>query len=253
MIYTLTFVKGVKTIVEKELQQKLENNYRIIESSTTSTTLESDIQDIDAFRVLQSVLHVSLMEGDKVLVERNLFRRSWRKHLVPAGVNPTIAYAMCYVANLQKEDIVMDPFCGGGTIPITALIDFNVKKVLASDISSKAIEFTKKNLVEAKITKDKYSIFISDVSRLRIQKNYLSKIVTNMPFGIRAGKHTSNINIYKSFINFSYNSLKEGGLLVVLTTEKNLLLENIANKFSVKEELKIEQGGLKPSVYLLTR
>ena len=133
-----------------------------------------------------------------MVVERNLFRKEWRKNLVPAGINPTLSYVICKVAELKETDIVMDPFCGGGTIVITANLDFKVKKFLASDISSTAVEYTKKNILEAKITKDKYTLFINDVKRLHLQKDYLDKIITNMPFGIREGKHDSNINLYKS-------------------------------------------------------
>ncbi len=253
MIYKLDFIKGIRKYVKDDLYFYFPDKFKIIKETDSLIILDTDIQDIDEFRKLKTVLHVALIENDKVIVERNLFRRSWRKFLVPAGINPTLAYVLCKLADISDESIVMDPFCGGGTVAITAAIDFNAKKVLASDISSKAVDFTKKNFSEAAIDKNKYTVFISDVKRLHLQKDSLNAIITNMPFGIRAGKHNDNINLYKSFINTSYSALKKDCLLVAFTTEKTLVLENIANKFELVQEVKIAQGGLYPSIFVLKK
>lgn len=252
MIYKIKFVKGLRDFVIEDLSINLNYDYKILQYADKFLIIESTVDDIDFFRSIKSALHIELIEGDKVLTQRNLFRREWRKHLVPAGVNPSIAFVLCKLANLKNTDILLDPFCGGGTIPITALIDFGVKKIIATDISSKAIEFTKKNLVEAKITKDKYSLFISDVKKLRFQKNSIDKIITNMPFGIREGDHKGNTSLYKRFFEFSYSSLRENGLLVVLTTEKSLVVNNIG-EFNIVSEYKIAQGGLFPSIFVLEK
>lgn len=267
MKYQLKFIKGVKDFVLEDLQKNFADKYTILNSSNLTSTsnlieLETDISDIDEFRKLKTVLHISLID-DKLntpnptdtntVVERNLSRPEWRKHLVPAGINPTLAHVMCAAANLQPDDILMDPFCGGGTIPITAILDFDVQKILCSDISSKAVNYTKQNFAEAKINKNKYSVFISDIKRLRIQKNYLTKIVTNMPFGIRAGKHNNNIELYKTFINYCYSALDANGTVVALTTEKTLIIENIKGKFEIIKEIKIAQGGLYPSIFVLKK
>lgn len=254
MKYRLKFIKGIKDFVLEDLQTNFADKYTITSQTETTISFESDILDIDEFRTLKTVLHIALINDDgSIAVERNLFRHEWRKHLVPAGINPTLAYVMCKAGELSNEDIVMDPFCGGGTIPVTALLDFDVQKVLASDISSKAVSFTKQNFIEAKINKNKYSIFISDIKRLRIQKGYLTKVITNMPFGIRAGKHNKNMELYKAFINFCYSALTANGKVVAFTTEKTLLLENIKDKFSIEKEIKIAQGGLYPSIFVLKK
>lgn len=253
MIYKLTYIKGIRRFVKDELYLLFSNRFKIVKETDSELLLDTDILDIDEFRILHTVLHVSLIEDNQVTVQRNLYKKGWRKHLVPAGINPTLAFVLCKLAQLNKDDILMDPFCGGGTIPITAILEFNIKKALASDISSKAIEYTKKNLIEAGITKDRYSIFISDLQRLRIQKEYLTKIVTNMPFGIREGKHKSNLNLYKSFIRVCYSALKKDGILVAFTTEKSLILEHINDKFELIEELKVSQGGLYPSAFVLRK
>lgn len=253
MIYKLDFIKGIRKFVKDELYFYFKDRFKILKETQKDLLIDADILDIDEFRTLKTVLHVALIEDEKVKVERNLYKKEWRKFLVPAGINPTLAFVLCKLANLNENDILMDPFCGGGTIPITAVLDFNVKKVLASDISSKAVDYTKKNFLEAGIKKDRYSIFISNLKRLRVQKEYLSKIVTNMPFGISEGKHKSNVDLYKHFIGFSYSALKKDGLLVAFTTEKKLILENIKDKFELIEEVSIAQGGLYPSAFVLKK
>lgn len=63
------------------------------------------------------------------------------------------------IAELKEQDIVYDPFCGASVIPITALKYFNVKRVICSDISSRAIEKSMFNFQNTGIGEEKFKLF----------------------------------------------------------------------------------------------
>lgn len=139
---------------------------------------------------------------------------------------------------------------GGGTIPITASLYFKTKKVIASDLSGKAVDITRENFKTAEITKEKFVVFRSNVSMLKLPKEYVSKVITNLPFGVRTGDHEQNLKTYKSFAHKMKSILKGNGLVVILTQEKRLVRECFHDEgFKLVDSFDIEQGGLIPRVF----
>jgi len=256
--YKLKIIPGTKEFVLKELSTKFPDSKVFKDRSEIAITFESEVSDIDVFRQLYSPLYVVLivesLEGRLSKVERNLFRKEWRKDFVPAGINPSLAYIMCQMAEINDQDIVLDPFCGGGTLPITASLYFGAKKVLASDISGNAVDITIQNIKHAHLNKNKYVVFRSDVSKLKLQKDYINKVVTNLPFGIRTGDHESNLRIYSTFAKYMNTILKIDSHLVILTQEKELV-RSVFNKvkFTLLNEYDVNQGGLIPTIFIFKK
>ena len=237
---------------EKFVLEELKNKYPKVEVSSTNSKeiiFSSNISDIETFRNLHSPTHIE-SNGKKL----NLSRRDWKVESVPAGLNPSLAYILCMVAGCKEDDILCDPFCGAGTIPITALKYFNVKRVLCSDISGSAVEKSLKNFKSANISKEKYKIFRSDISEVKFNKQNVDKIVSNLPFGIRAGDHEKNVKAYEDFEKLANKVLRKKGKVVVLTQEK-ILLRKIFKKenWKVKSIIKIDEGGLYPEVFEILR
>ncbi|MBB5835210.1 methyltransferase domain-containing protein [Kribbella italica] len=66
-----------------------------------------------------------VLDGDSVHVgvrpfPAPLHRRNWRQHTVPGSLHPPVAAAMAQLAGLEPGQVVLDPFCGAGTILIEA-------------------------------------------------------------------------------------------------------------------------------------
>lgn len=246
--YTVYIFEGTEDFVLEELKQKYPD-VEIISKNSKEIVFSSTISEIETFRNLYSPTHIS-KNGKKL----NLFRRDWKKESVPAGLNPSLGYVLCMTADLRKEDILCDPFCGASTIPITALKYFNVKRVLCSDISGNAIEKSQKNFENAKISKERYKLFQSDIGKVKFNKQNVDKIVTNLPFGIRAGDHEKNINAYEEFEKMSDKILRKKGVIIVLTQEKVLLRKVFKKeKWLVKSITRINEGGLYPEVFKISR
>ena len=244
--YSLEIVKGTAEYVVKEIKEKFEDIHISCDSPTHISIL-SNIDAIDQFRVLLSPLRIS----NEVGIVRNLFRREWRTATSPAGINPSLAYIMNQITDIKSTDTVLDPFCGGGTIPITSYLYFSAKKVFGSDISGKAIDIVEKNLKNITYNKSDLIIFKSGVNNLKLRPNTIDKIVTNLPFGIRTGDHKKNVITYRNFVLKCEQLIKLNGKICILTQEKKLIREVFQNStFKIINSIDIEQGGLTPSIFV---
>ena len=247
--YKLYFLQGADDFVLKELLDKYPDT-EIMKENKSEIVFKNKETNIEEFRNLYSPTHIEDSNG-KIL---NLSKREWRKEYVPAGINPSLAYILCMIADLNKEDIVYDPFCGASVIPITALKYFNAKRVICSDISGKAIEKSEINFNSAGIDKSRYKLFRSDIKDVTLNKRNVDKIISNLPFGIRVGEHSNNVEIYKSLEVLANRLLRTRGMLVLLTQEKKLLREVFSKEsWNVKSVLRVDEGGLLPEVFVIKR
>lgn len=80
------------------------------------------------------------VRGDRLLItldttgERSLHKRTWRECEHNAPLRPTIAHAMLRLAEYEPMESLVDPMCGGGTIPIEAAgISLGRKPLTAPD------------------------------------------------------------------------------------------------------------------------
>jgi tRNA G10 N-methylase Trm11 len=83
---------------------------------------------------------------------------------------PKLAQIMINLAQAQPQDIILDPFCGSGTI-LTEAVLAGYKNLIGSDISQKAIKDTEQNI---KWIKSKFS-----VPNFKLQLN--TKSATDLP------------------------------------------------------------------------
>lgn len=143
---------------------------------------------------------------------------------------PKVARIMVNLSQIKSDGILLDPFCGSGTILQEALL-LGVKKVIGSDISPRAISDTENNLQwvasEQKLSEKNYRVFQSDVRELpKILKSKVDAIVAEPYLGppLRGSesviqlqeniKELSKLYI-ESFRNFQ-NLLKEDGKIVII-------------------------------------
>lgn len=248
--YKFKIIPGTKRIFLEELEEKFSSNYSVVSEGDSFIEVASEVDNIDDFRTLLSPLYVTKNNT----LTRNLFRRSWRNKTIAASINPALAFVLCKLANITENDVVYDPFCGAGTIAVTAAKYFSAKKVLASDLSGTSIEHTLDNFKSAGIKQNNYSVFRSNISQVKMQNESIDKVITNLPFGIRVGSHESNLKIYKTLAAKAKSFLKTGGVCVLFTQEKTLVLDCFLKQdFKKVVEFDIKQGGLTPGVYVFRK
>ncbi len=98
---------------------------------------------------------------------------------------PKLARMMVNLAQTPDDGILLDPFCGSGTILMEAAIGTNIKQIIGSDIEEKQIQYTDANnnwLVQEKFitAKDakRFRTFTSDI--LEIQKFLAPKSIDSI-------------------------------------------------------------------------
>ncbi|HBB64410.1 MAG: RNA methylase [candidate division WS6 bacterium GW2011_GWC1_33_20] len=246
--YILSILDGTEDFVLKELLEKFPN-VEIQSQKSKEIVFNTEESKIEIFRKLYSPTHIQ-GDGKKL----NLSKRNWRKSFVPAGINPSLAYIMCMIADLKEDDIVLDPFCGASVIPITALKYFNVKRVICSDISGEAISKSEFNFVSTGLEISKYRLYRSDINKLRINKRNIDKIISNLPFGIRVGNHKDNINSYIGLESLASRVLRKKGKIIILTQEKALVRKVFKKDiWKVKSIIRVNEGGLLPEIFEISR
>ena len=94
----------------------------------------------------------------------------------PSMMNSSLARVMCNLAEIKADDIVLDPFCGGGGILCEA--SYLGAFSLGLDLNWKLLQGAKKNLEEIG---SRYSILQADAQALPIKS--VDCIVTDPPYG----------------------------------------------------------------------
>ncbi|MDP2684793.1 MAG: DNA methyltransferase [bacterium] len=101
---------------------------------------------------------------------------------------PKLAKILINICQANKEKIILDPFCGSGTIIQEGLL-LGYDKFIGSDISQKAVDDSQKNIDwlvnDKKIKNPDVSIIQSDVIKLedKIKSNTIDYIITEPYLG----------------------------------------------------------------------
>jgi len=248
--YELKILKGTAEYVQKELLERYPS-VEIVSIDEKKITFESEIDNVEEFQNLLSPIQICSMSSGLCI---DLTKREWRKAYVSAGINPSLAYILCQIANFSENDILYDPFCGASVIPITALQYFNIKRAICSDISGEAISKSKENFKEANIDEGRYILFQSNIKHVRLNKQNVDRIVSNLPFGIRTGNHEGNVQMYSELESLARKILRRKGVLVLLTQEKKLIREVFGKEYwKVKSVARVDSGGLEPEIFVISR
>jgi tRNA (guanine6-N2)-methyltransferase len=145
-------------------------------------------------------------------------RRYKREHL-PASLRPTVAATMSWLARPTEHDIVLDPFCGAGTILIERVLMGPYEQMLGGDIRAEAVQMAERNAQAANVD---VSLQKWDARHLPLQPASITRIITNLPFGKQIGTHEENEALYTAVLHEFARVLVSNGLLVVLTSEDRL-------------------------------
>ena len=157
--------------------------------------------------------------------DKTMRHRTYKVEHIPASLRPTIAFALVWASRIEDDDIFLDPMCGAATIIIERAQAERYKQLLGGDISSEAIRVAKENIGK------KYKpieIRIWDARQLPLSEESVTKVVSNLPFGRQIGSHTENKILYQQFFREVHRVLKTGGRAVFLSSEWELVKDNLA-------------------------
>ncbi len=183
----------------------------------------------------------------------SMHRRGYRLYDHPAALKPTLAYAMLAISGTRDKQLIVDPMCGGGTIPIEAAYIHEDAYIFGYDQSPHHIRGARINALAAGVSRRIY-FGVWDARRIHEVIEDVDHMVLNPPYGIRFGDPWTIRKLYSSFLSSAYKASKEGGHLTMITTEYNYvnkLYEKIGFK-KVHERI-VYHGRLYPHIIVLEK
>jgi len=193
-------VKRLAMEIKKHLkEQKISSRWVTSKEKTLSSVV------VTQNNLINKGIEIALIENnDKILLGKTLvvqpFKElSFRDYGRPARddrsgmLPPKLAIILINLAKTNKNSIIIDPFCGSGTVLTEGLL-MGYKNLIGSDISKKAINDSKKNIkwiiknFDTKIKK--YKLFNSPVQELskKIKQNSVNSIITEPYLGPERGQ-----------------------------------------------------------------
>lgn len=219
---TLFSVSDCQAIVKKAVVEKLKLKYQT--DWFDETGAEYTIQ----VGILKDVVTLAIDTSGS-----GLHKRGYRENAMIAPLKETLASAMVLLSYWRKDRILLDPFCGSGTIPIEAAliarniapglnrkfacedweridkqiwknarinaykaIDYNATpEIYGSDIDAEAIKLAKENAIKAGVD-DCITFEVKPCQEVVLPGDF-GVMISNPPYGERIGELKEVENLYR--------------------------------------------------------
>ena len=249
-----------------------ENKYLLISKGSFRTRFvrENQFEKIDkklVIKVEENVLKRSKLKIDRVSPSTEIWfnirregfafcgqliskREFTEKNLNKGELRPELAYLMCSFAEINENDVIAEPFCGYGSIPIQLVKKFHFLHLYVSDIDEEKITALK----EKKQFKqnDFVSVEVQDAFSLKqIKDNSVDVIISDPPWGFFEDVGDIALFYDKMFCSFK-RILKNDGKMIILSARKDEL-EYAAekNNYKIIEKVDTLVNGKKACVYMI--
>ncbi|MBU2472701.1 methyltransferase domain-containing protein [Patescibacteria group bacterium] len=189
------------------------------------------------------------------ITSRPLSFRDYKVKNISGAMDPTIAYAMNSLCELENANSYLNVFSGSATLLIEADQCFpNLKQLIGFDNNKKYISLAIQNIKKAGLIK-KIQLKKKDV----FDKPDLGKfdaITSDLPFGMSISKNEDLEKLYRCFVEYCEEILNHGGKLVVYTSEHEMLEKIILkSKFKIIKTLELKfmtsvNAYLRPKIFL---
>jgi len=182
-----------------------------------------------------------------IFMKRLTLRSSWEKTLHKGELPPPLAWVLCRLAELKHSDVVLDPFCGYGSIPEAAFKYFHITNFFACDNNSEAAKYSTARFIKRK--KGEFNFYRTDFAELPslLNEKSIDVIVTDPPWG-HFKENNEDGFLVKMFEVF-YKLLKDGGRAVVLYANDEDFAKAIPASFKLLEQIPILLSGKKAVIY----
>lgn len=235
----LMSVPDCQSIVKKAVVEKLKTKYN------TEWFKETGAKFTIQVSILKDIVTLTIDTSGE-----GLHKRGYRLESVEAPIKETLAAALVQLSFWNHERVLVDPFCGSGTIAIeTAMIGKNIApgiqrnfvseewprvkkeywkderisarkaiiqdrdlKIIASDIDKKAAKIAEENAFEIGVD-DCIEFKTEDVLNLKLNDEY-GVIISNPPYGERIGEKKEVEKLYRG-IGKKFNKLDTWSIYIL--------------------------------------
>ena len=195
------------------------------------------------------------MVGVDTTGDMALHKRGYRVFDHPAALRPTIAYAMIKIAGVREKEILLDPFCGGGTILIEAAHMYKNLGLFGIDLFAQNIKGAYLNAICAGVS-EKINFIVGDATKLnKIFNVEVDRIVCNPPYGIRQlrGEKSREVpKLYDKFLSSASKILADEGVICIVTPKRRAIQISVdKSKLKILHKREIYHGGLKAYIFVI--
>jgi putative N6-adenine-specific DNA methylase len=266
----LSSVPSCQSVTEKAIVERLKESYGEQRFSKVGAEFAVKIS------ILKDMVTLSLDTTGS-----GLHKRSYRTKFVEAPIKETLASALVQLTFWRKDRLLVDPFCGSGTIAIeAAMIGRNIApglnrnfvsekwaimdksiwaqerqsayqsidhkeqlKILASDIDKKAVAAARENALNAGVD-DCIQFNVKPFSQLTTEEKR-GIMITNIPYGERIGEEHQLKSIYKDINRFFH--MNPSWSLFLITSDKSF--EKRAMGRPANKRRKLYNGRIETTYY----
>ncbi len=218
---------------------------------------EVDLEDYDLD------VHVDVHDDQGLIsiqhTREALSRRQQRVFTPHAGLKTNVAYGLLRLPHLEAPpSVVLDPFCGSGTILVEAAAEWPDAAIYGHDWDETVVDGVRAN-VDAEGLTDRISIREGDVWHLAETfddlQGTVDLMVTNPPYGQRMGSSMDFFPFYRRVLEQTATVLAPGGYLVILVLRNgpfNDALED-TGAYDDRHVRVLGTGGLYPRAFVLQK
>ncbi|XP_042231882.1 THUMP domain-containing protein 3-like isoform X2 [Homarus americanus] len=192
------------------------------------------------------------------LTREPLFKRNLT-NFGRTNLRSTICYNMVRLAAPQPGEVIVDPLCGGATIPMEGSLTYSKVLHLGGDNFGQAVKRSRDN-IDYLVKKGKsmpIDVAQWDAARLPLRNQCVDIIVSDLPFGKRIGSKGDNrVLYYNSLLEMARITRTGTGRAVLLTHDRNSMMRNIKRVHTLWKSATsrtINIGGLSAVIYILHR
>lgn len=255
--------------IEHAIEQGLREPWVFVPNRPSETAqIGQPAQDLD-LRVL--------LEDDWALVGLRLgttplHRRPYKVASQPGSLKAPVAYCLALLADLQPDDIVLDPMCGAGTILIEARTWLRNGRLVGGDLQPSALAFAAENMravglavqtveesavAEALHTAPSSSalLYQGDARGLRLPESSVQAVITNLPWDLQVAAGDNVAAFYQAALRSIALVLAPGGRAVLLSTQMEQMQAALARRPELRQNdsFTISLFGQHPAVVRLQR
>jgi len=189
------------------------------------------------------------------ITPRPMSLRDYKLMNMSGAMDPTIAYAVNSLCELEKSNSYLNIFSGSATLLIEAGQCYpNLNQLVGLENNKKNISLAIQNVKRAGLVK-KIQLKEKDI----FDKPDLGKfdvITSDLPFGMSISKNEDLENLYQCFIEYCQKTLNNSGKLVVYTSEYEILKKIILeSKFKIIKTLELKfitsvNAYLRPRIFV---
>ena len=197
----------------------------------------------------------TLLDDELILAVRlsdeSMRQRDYKVAHIPGSLRESVAAALGLLSRPEPDDVMLDPFCGAGTVLIERAHLGRYERLLGGDTDREALAAARLNIGPRYKPLELHGW---DAVAIPRPDGSVSRIVTNLPWGLKHGSHAENRQLYPRLLTEFARLLRPGGIAVMLTGETRLMSE-ILRKAPLRPEQTVRVAilGARASIYVCAK